>query len=188
MDLATAAPSDIVPAAAGRAGTSRNEPRARDVSTCDLYDRHEERARVPAIPFQVYGGRRSYSGPAVTVKCFEDNSIVRDLCQSPGNGRVLVVDGAGSLRCSLVGGSLARVASENGWAGIILHGCVRDSAEINGLRFGIHALGTVPRKSVRRGLGLLDVEVRFGGITWRPGDQVFADQDGVVVLDEGVEP
>jgi len=176
-------PADPSSIGAGQSKTWWCEP----LATCELFDRYEERARVPAIAFQVFGRARHYHGPAVTVKCFEDNSIVRDLCHSQGNGRVLVVDGSGSLRCALVGGNLAKAACDNGWAGMIVHGCVRDSDEINALPFGIHALGTVPRRSVRRGLGLLDVQVKFGGILWRPGDLVFADQDGVVVLDAGVD-
>jgi regulator of ribonuclease activity A len=156
-------------------------------TTCDLYDRFEEVARVSLAGFRQFGRCRAFHGFAVTVKCYEDNSRVRELCNSPGRGRVLVVDGGGSLRCALVGDQIAKAAIENGWSGLIVNGCIRDSAEIEELEIGIHALGTVPRKSRRREQGLVDVELEFGGVAWRPGDQVFADQDGVLLLDAHVD-
>jgi regulator of ribonuclease activity A len=119
-------------------------------TTCDLYDRFEEVARVSLAGFRQFGRCRAFHGFAVTVKCYEDNSRVRELCNSPGRGRVLVVDGGGSLRCALVGDQIAKAAIENGWSGLIVNGCIRDSAEIEELEIGIHALGTVPRKSRRR--------------------------------------
>jgi len=156
-------------------------------TTCDLYDRFEEAARVPLVGLRQFGRCRAFFGIAVTVRCFEDNSRVRELCNSPGKGRVLVVDGGGSLRCALVGDLIAKAAMQNGWSGLIVNGCIRDSAVIEELEFGIHALGTVPRRSKRREQGLVDVELEFGGVAWRPGDQVFADQDGVLLLDANID-
>jgi regulator of ribonuclease activity A len=116
-----------------------------------------------------------------TVRCFEDNSRVKEAVESPGEGRVLVVDGGGSRRCALLGGNLGNAAVRNGWAGVIIHGCIRDSTELDRMDLGIRALGTMPRRSEKRGEGERDVPVRFAGATFRPGDFVYADEDGVVV-------
>jgi regulator of ribonuclease activity A len=156
-------------------------------TTSDLFDRFEQIARVPLLRLCRFGLHRKFAGQAVTVKCYEDNSRVRELCDSPGNQQVLVIDGGGSLRCALVGDVIARKAAQNGWVGLIVYGCIRDSEEINSLPIGVHALGTVPRKSVRRGQGIVAVELEFGGIVWRPGDRIFADADGVLVLDATTE-
>jgi regulator of ribonuclease activity A len=118
------------------------------------------------------------------VRCFEDNVLVRRLLESPGAGRVLVVDAGGSVRCALVGERLASLGAASGWAGIVLNGCVRDSAALTGGPFGIKALGTNPRPSGKRGGGEVDVAVSFGEVTFRPGALVYADEDGVVVLPE----
>jgi regulator of ribonuclease activity A len=131
--------------------------------------------------FQAYGVRRAFGGPVSTVRCFEDNSRVKEAVESPGEGRVLVVDGGGSRRCALLGGNLGSAAVKNGWAGVIIHGCIRDSAELDRMDLGIRALGTMPRRSEKRGEGERDVPVRFAGATFRPGDFVYADEDGVVV-------
>ncbi len=117
------------------------------------------------------------------MRCFEDNSRVKEAVESPGEGRVLVVDGGGSRRCALFGGNLGNAAVRNGWAGIIIHGCIRDSAELGQMQLGIRALGTMPRRSEKRGEGARDVPVRFAGTSFRPGDFVYVDEDGVVVSD-----
>jgi regulator of ribonuclease activity A len=116
-----------------------------------------------------------------SVRCFEDNSRIKEALESPGEGRVLVVDGGGSRRHALLGGNLGAAAVKNGWAGVIIHGCLRDSAELAPLPLGIRALGTMPLRSEKRGEGVRDVPVRFAGVTFRPGDWVYADEDGVVV-------
>ena len=131
--------------------------------------------------FHAFGQRMRFAGAARTVKVFEDNVLVRAALETPGNGDVLVVDGGGSLRCALVGGNLGRLAQKNGWAGVIVNGCVRDSAELNTCDIGIRALQTHPRRSIRNGVGERDLAVDIAGITVRPGDWVYADEDGVLI-------
>jgi regulator of ribonuclease activity A len=131
--------------------------------------------------FSAFGGRSAFSGPVSTVRCFEDNSRVREAVESPGNGRVLVVDGGGSRRRALLGDKLGVAAVNNGWSGVIIHGCIRDCAELGRLPLGIRALGTMPLRSEKRGEGERDVPVRFAGVTFRPGDHVVVDEDGIVL-------
>jgi regulator of ribonuclease activity A len=131
--------------------------------------------------FRAYGGRHAYSGPISTVRCFEDNSRVKEAVDGPGEGRVLVVDGGGSRRRALFGDKLGSAAVRNGWAGVIIHGCIRDSAELGRMDLGIRALGTMPLRSEKRGEGERDVPVRFAGVTFRPGECVYVDEDGVIV-------
>jgi regulator of ribonuclease activity A len=155
-------------------------------STCDLCDEHKGDTsgdfRVLPPMFQDYGGRRRFAGTVVTVKCFEDNSRVKALLESPGEGRVLVVDGAGSLRRALVGGNLGAAAARNGWAGIVVNGCVRDKAELAACDVGIRALGLVPMPTERRDQGQTDLPVQVQGVWIRPGDRLVADEDGIVVM------
>ena len=151
-------------------------------ATCDLYDDFEATAQVADLPLQDLGRRTRFFGPIATVKCFEDNSRIKELSETPGEGRVLVVDGGGSRRCALVGDVIAGGFARNGWAGIVVNGFVRDRAQMAELELGLKALGTTPRKSVRRGEGQVGLELRFGGVTWRDGDVLFADEDGVLVL------
>lgn len=151
------------------------------VATADLYDEHGESLRVLAPLFRDYGGKRAFAGPVATLKVHEDNSLVRAALESPGDGRVLVVDGGGSLRCALVGDNLAKLGVDNGWAGIIVYGCIRDAVPIAELDIGVKALATNPRKSVKKGEGDRDVVVRFADVVIEPGDYVYADEDGVVV-------
>ena len=135
-----------------------------------------------------FGGRRAFSGPISTVRAFENNPLVREALGEPGNGRVLVVDGGASLRCALLGDEIAAMGSRNGWQGIVLNACVRDSAELAGIELGIKALGTHPLKSSKRDRGLRDVEVHFGGVRFRPGAWLYADADGVLVCTEPGRP
>lgn len=128
-----------------------------------------------------FGGRERFSGPVRTLAVFEDNAQVRELLEQPGNGAVLVVDGGGSTRCALVGGNLGQLAVKNGWAGLLVWGCVRDTAELGACDVGVMALAPHPRKSVKRGVGRVDVPVSFGGVTFAPGMTVHVDEDGVVV-------
>lgn len=150
-------------------------------STADLYDEHESGARVLLPGFVNYGGRRTFHGAVATLKVHEDNSLVRAALEQPGAGRVLVVDGGGSMRCALVGDKLAELGRDNGWAGVIVFGCIRDSTEIARMDFGVQALGTNPRKSVKRGDGQKDIPVTFHGVTFSPGDHAYADDDGILV-------
>ena len=142
--------------------------------TADLCDEHPD-AQVVELAWRGFGSVSVFDGPAV-------NSLVGHTLREPGEGRVLVVDGGGSRRRALVGDNLAQRAVDNGWAGIVVYGCIRDAHQIDGIAIGIKALGTHPRKTEKRGEGRRDVEVRFGGVTIRPGDHVYADRDGVVVL------
>lgn len=153
------------------------------VATADLYDAHGETLRVLAPIFRDFGGARTFEGAVVTLKVHEDNSLVRSTLEEPGQGRVLVVDGGGSLRCALVGDNLAEIGVNNGWAGILVYGCIRDAEPIGKLSIGVKALATNPRKSVKKGVGERDVELRFAEVTIKPGEYLYADADGVVVAD-----
>ena len=127
------------------------------------------------------GGAPAFGGPIATVQVLEDNVLVRQALEEPGRGRVLVIDGGGSLRCALLGDMLATLARDHGWAGIIVNGCVRDAEAIGALAVGVMALATHPRKSAKLGQGVRDVPVTFAGVTFRPGQVVYADRDGIVV-------
>ncbi|MGC1301048.1 MAG: ribonuclease E activity regulator RraA [Caulobacteraceae bacterium] len=151
-------------------------------NTCDLYDRFEAEAQVPDRPLHDYGGRTVFSGRIATVKCFEDNSRLKELSATPGEGRVLVVDGGGSLRDALLGDMIGGDMARNGWAGAVIFGSVRDVEALKGLDFGVRALAATPRKAAREGEGKLGLALAFAGVTWRPGDMLFADADGVLVL------
>lgn len=154
-------------------------------STCDFCDLHKTDTsgafRVLPPVFQGYGGKQAFAGRVTTVKCHEDNSLVKAAVESPGEGRVLVVDGGGSLRRALVGGNLAAAAARNGWAGVVVDGCVRDVAELNAAAVGIRALALMPLPTERRGEGQRDVAVLIQGVWVRPGDWLYADADGIVV-------
>ncbi|HET7202912.1 MAG TPA: ribonuclease E activity regulator RraA [Steroidobacteraceae bacterium] len=149
--------------------------------TADLCDQHGERVQVCEPIFHAFGGRRAFHGPISTVRCFEDNSRVKEAVEGPGEGKVLVVDGGGSRRHALLGDKLGAAAVRNGWAGLIIHGCIRDSAALGRMDLGIRALGTMPLRSEKRGEGERDVPVRFAGVTFRPGEFVYVDEDGVIV-------
>ena len=163
---------------------------ATDFSTCDLCDAHKASLLAPTDPgfrvlppaFRDFGGVAKFAGPVTTVKCFEDNTHVKAAVESPGLGRVLVVDGGGSLRRALVGGNLAAAAAKNGWAGFVVDGCVRDVAELAASDIGIRALALMPLPTDRRGEGQRDVPVQIQGVWVRPGDWLYADEDGIVVM------
>lgn len=149
--------------------------------TADLCDAFPDAVQVMAPLFTHYGGRQVFSGPAETILAYEDNSRVREVLAEPGEGRVLVIDGGASLARSMVGGDLARLAATNGWAGILVHGAVRDVHELDAEPLGVLALGLIPRKTEKRGLGTRGVTLRFAGVTIARGSWVYADRDGVVV-------
>jgi regulator of ribonuclease activity A len=152
-----------------------------EIRTADLCDAAESILQVVTPMFISYGGRPAFGGQISTLKLFEDNSLVRSALAGPGEGKVLVVDGGGSLRCALVGDQLAELAVANGWAGIVVYGCIRDSKAIGAMNVGVFALGTHPRKTVKRNSGESEVPVTFGGVTFTPGHYVYADEDGVIV-------
>ena len=157
------------------------------VPTADLVDRYGTELRVCDLQFRQFGAHRGFAGPVRTVSCHEDNGLLRDLLRTPGDGHVLVIDGGGSLRTALVGDLIAGAAQDNSWAGLIVHGAVRDSATLAGLRIGIKALGIIPRKSAKDSAGAVDTPVTFGDITFHPGDILHADDDGIVLLPESTE-
>lgn len=151
------------------------------IKTTDLSDANEGKVSLCAPMFRSYGGKTAFGGPITTLKLFEDNAFVRKALEGPGLGRVLVIDGGGSMRCALVGDQLAELGVKNGWAGIIVYGCIRDSKAISGMDIGVFALGTHPQKTVKRNTGEVDVPVSFGGVRFVPGHFVYADEDGVLL-------
>lgn len=151
------------------------------IVTPDLCDAYPESVRVVEPIFTNYGGREAYGGQIVTVKCHEDNSLVKEHVANPGEGRVMVVDGGGSLRCALLGDMLAEKAAQNNWAGLIIFGCIRDIDEIRKTELGVQALRTIPIKSNRQGRGDWNIPVTFGGVTFNPGEYVYADNNGIIV-------
>lgn len=157
-------------------------------ASCDLCDAHKNdnsgSFRVLPPVFRDYGGILKFCGPVVTVKCFEDNSLVKAAVDSPGEGRVLVVDGGGSLRRALLGGNLGAAAARNGWAGVVIDGCVRDVAELARCSTGIRALAAMPLPTEKRQEGQRDVDVQVQGVWIRPGDWLYADEDGIVVMNK----
>lgn len=159
-----------------------------DFKTPDLCDHYEnelgKQVRVVAPMFQRYGGRPAFAGQIVTLKIFEDNTLVREIFNEAGHGKVLVIDGGGSLRCALVGDQLAILAQKNGWEGVVVYGCIRDSADIDGIDIGVRALNTHPQKTVKKGIGERNLAVTFGGVTFHPGEWLYADEDGVLVADK----
>ncbi len=155
-------------------------------ATCDLCDANEDKlanGNLQVLPpvFRAFGKAVRFAGPARTLKVFEDNVLVRATLETPGAGSVLVIDGGGSLRCALVGGNLGQLAAKNGWVGIVVYGCVRDGAELDACDVGIRALNTHPRRSFRKGAGDKGLPVDIAGVSVRPGDWIYADEDGVLV-------
>jgi regulator of ribonuclease activity A len=161
-------------------------PDSPEFATCDLCDAHKNDSsgefRVLPPVFRDFGGIRKFSGWVVTVKCFEDNSLVKAAVDSPGDGRVLVVDGGSSLRRALLGGNLAAAAAKNGWSGVVIDGCVRDVAELAQCSTGIRALASMPLPTEKRNEGQRDVAVQIQGVWVRPDEWLYADEDGIVVM------
>lgn len=154
------------------------EPRA----TADLVDEIGPDVRSCDLQLAQYGGRVMFAGRISTVRCFQDNALLKSVLSEPGNGGVLVIDGAASLHTALVGDLIAELGRANGWAGLIINGAVRDASTLKTLDIGIKALGTNPRKSTKTGAGERDVAVSFGGVTFTPGDVAHSDDDGIVVV------
>ena len=148
--------------------------------TADLCDEFQDAVQVCEPGLRDFGGRRRFAGRISTIKCFEDNSLVREALGEPGAGRVLVVDAGGSMRCAMLGDLLAAKAVENGWSGVVMYGLIRDSADIASMQLGVKALGTHPLKSVKKGVGERDLPVRFHGVDFAPGAYLYADADGIV--------
>lgn len=149
--------------------------------TADLVDEIGPDVRSCDVQFRQFGGRTEFAGPISTVRCFEDNALLKSVLSEPGRGRVLVIDGDASVHAALVGDVIAELGRSNGWAGIIVHGAVRDASTLRTIDLGIKALGTNPRKSAKAGSGERDVPVSFGGVAFTPGDVAYSDDDGIVV-------
>ena len=150
-------------------------------STCDLLDEHPE-AFVCLTQFRQFGGVTNFAGEIATVRCHEDNVLLKERVSQSGGGRVLVVDGGGSLRVALLGDRVGELAAQHGWVGLVVHGCVRDVVALQALPIGIKALGSSPRPSGKAGAGEIDVPLEFGGVTFRPGAMLYSDDDGIAVI------
>ena len=159
-----------------------------DFTTADLVDEHADAVDSCDLQMRQLGGRSQFTGIIRTIRCERDNALVKKVLSEPGNGCVLVVDGGGSLRSALVGDLIAGSAVSNGWAGLVVNGAVRDSVALATLDLGIKALGTNPRKSSKQGQGEVDVEVTFGGVTFRPGHTLWSDDDGILVRAPETQP
>lgn len=154
--------------------------------TADLVDDIGPDVRSCDLQLRQYGSRREFAGPICTVRCDQDNALLKSVLSEPGYGRVLVIDGGGSLHTALVGDVIAELARTNGWSGLVVHGAVRDAATLGTLDIGIKALGTNPRKSSKTGAGERDCVVSFGGVDFVPGEWAFSDDDGIVVVSDAV--
>ncbi len=150
-------------------------------ATTDLSDGHSDELQHCAPVFRDYGGVTAFHGPVTTLKLFEDNVMVRSAVETKGNGRVLVIDGGSSMNCALFGGNLAKLAADNGWAGVVVYGCIRDTSELAAANVGVKALAAHPKRSARLGVGEKDVPVRFTGVTISPNDWLYADADGIII-------
>ncbi len=148
--------------------------------TADLCDQYNEAIHIAKPLFADFGGRSKFCGVINTVKCHEDNSFVRAELETDGDGKVLVIDGGGSLRCALLGDQLADLAMKNHWAGIVIYGCIRDSADIANIKIGVKALATHPRKSVKRNHGERNIKVNFANVDFEPGAYIYCDEDGII--------
>lgn len=152
----------------------------------DLCDAHADKIQVAEPMFADFGGTLAFGGPIHTLKVFEDNTFVRSELETDGQGRVLVVDGGGSLRCALLGGNLAKLAEDNNWAGVVVYGCVRDVEEIEACQVGVKAMAPHPMKSRKQNVGEVGLTVHFAGVVFRPGDWLYADADGLITASESL--
>ncbi|OIQ00648.1 MAG: ribonuclease activity regulator protein RraA [Zetaproteobacteria bacterium CG2_30_46_52] len=149
--------------------------------TTDLYDEYLEELQVAAPIFRDFGGKKSFCGQIVTLKAVDDNSFLKASFEQDGSGKVLVVDASASMRCAMMGDVIAALGASNGWQGIIINGCIRDSAEVGKVNIGVKALATIPRKTIKRNQGILNIPVHFADITFNPDEFIYADEDGIVV-------
>ncbi len=156
------------------------------IKTTDLCDSHEGKVKVAQPLFKSFGAKKSFGGEIATVKVFEDNVLVKEMLGENGKGKVLVVDGGGSLRCALMGDILAKMAIDNGWEGVVIYGCIRDSAGIDKMNVGVKALSAIPVKSKKGGEGEMNADVTFAGITFKPGQFVYVDEDGIIIAESNL--
>ena len=155
-----------------------------EFKTTDLCDQFPDLIQVVTPIFRAYGGRRVFGGEIATIRVYEDNVLVRQMLETTGHGRVLVVDGGGSLGCALMGDQVVQLACNNGWAGLLVNGCIRDSLEVAQIDIGVSALNTLPRKSRKEGLGQCDCSVTFADATFQPGHFLYADEDGIILASQ----
>jgi len=167
-----------------RKGCVKSMEKTMNETTCDISDKLHPDVQYLEPVYKIYGAKTSFSGHIVTVKCYEDNSLVEKALKSNGKESVLVIDAGGSMNCAMLGDKRAADAINNEWEGIIVHGLVRDSVAINGMEIGIRALGVYPLKSIKNGVGDNNLIVNFSGVTFTPGDYLYADDDGVIVVTE----
>jgi len=153
----------------------------------DICDEYISQIQVLEPLFKPYGGRLKFSGEVVTIKCFEDNSLVKETLATDGGGKVMVVDGGGSLRCALLGDILGAMAEKNAWEGLLIYGCVRDVEFLKSIDIGVSALNCYPLKSNKRNEGQLNIPVRFAGVDFEPGQYLYADENGIVVAGEKLD-
>jgi len=149
--------------------------------TTDLYDDHLEALQVAAPIFRDFGGHTKFHGQIVTLKALEDNTFLKAAFETDGTGKVLVVDSAGSMRCAMMGDVMAALGASNGWEGIVINGCIRDSADVAKVDIGVKALGTIPRKTVKRDQGVRDIPLHFADVQFNPDEYLYADEDGIVL-------
>ncbi len=150
-------------------------------TTADLYDELGEDIQSLPLQLHLYGAHTQFEGPIRTVRCFEDNALLKAIVSTPGDGSVLVVDGGGSIERALMGDMIAKMAADNGWAGVVINGAIRDRVAISEIPLGVKALGTNPRKSTKTGEGEADITLQFGGVSFRPGAKLYSDEDGILV-------
>jgi len=167
-----------------RKGCVKSMEKAMNETTCDISDKLHPDVQYLEPVYKIYGAKTSFSGRIVTVKCYEDNSLVEEALNGNGKDSVLVIDAGGSMNCAMLGDKRAADAINNEWEGIIVHGLVRDSVAINGMEIGIRALGVYPLKSIKNGVGDSNLIVNFSGVTFTPGEYLYADEDGVIVVKE----
>jgi regulator of ribonuclease activity A len=152
-----------------------------NISTADISDNHREKVKATDPIFKDFGARKNFWGEIVTLKIFEDNSFVRKMLAEDGTGKVLVIDGGGSMRCALLGDQLGELAVKNDWVGVVIFGCLRDSEALGTMPLGIKALGTHPFKTEKRNEGQENLSVSFAGVTFTPGEYIYCDADGILV-------
>jgi len=167
-----------------RKGCVKSMERTMNKTTCDISDKLHPDVQYLEPVYKIYGAKTSFSGRIVTVKCYEDNSLVEQALNGNGKESVLVIDAGGSMNCAMLGDKRAADAINNEWEGIIVHGLIRDSVAINGMELGIRALGVYPLKSIKNGVGDSNLIVNFSGVTFTPGEYLYADEDGVIVVKE----
>lgn len=155
-----------------------------DFKTTDLYDEYLEALQVAAPIFRDFGGRIKFCGQIVTLQAVDDNSFLKQSFEQDGTGKVLVVDASASMQCAMMGDMMAALGAGNGWQGVIINGCIRDSADVAKVSFGVKALATIPRKTTKRNQGVLNIPVHFADVTFNPGEYIYADEDGIVIAKE----